>query len=217
MAQIIPAILSASFDDIRERIARLEGRVPWVQLDIVDGTFAQPASWQTADDLRTVHGRIKIEVHLMTEHPETVVRDWLTVADRVLVHHESSEYIREIIEAGTAPAAAIGIVLNAETPIAVLDDAARACSYIQLMGIKNIGHSGEPFLSETIEKVRTLRAARPAATIAVDGGIGAETIPVLVEAGADVLVVNSALWQAPDFDRTLAELITLASPHGTSE
>ena len=89
MREIIPAIIGKNFTEVRDKIEEVGELTTWLHLDVADGKFVADKSWSVPDDLHEVNGRIKIEVHLMTEQPEETVADWVSVADRVIVHPES--------------------------------------------------------------------------------------------------------------------------------
>ncbi|HYC83499.1 MAG TPA: hypothetical protein VEB60_03085 [Candidatus Paceibacterota bacterium] len=209
MAEIIPAIIGFQFSEVRDRLAQVEGLADWVQLDIMDGLFVPPYTWQNPEDLNEVGGKAKIEAHLMVEQPEIVLRDWMNVVDRVIVHYESTENLDEIVDAVTGSSVKLGIALKLETPIESLIKYADSLSHVQLMGIAEIGYHGKPFDIRTLERIETLRQKFPNATIAIDGGITLETGKEAIRAGADALVVGSALWESEDVAHAFQEFKAL--------
>lgn len=210
MAQIIPAILEKDFSAIRAKLAQLEDLSPWAELDVLNGTLTAATGWYTPDDLGNLAGKIKIETHLMVSEPELVLREWLAVADRIVVHYEATDQLAAIFDMARGVGAEIGLALDLQTPVSVVAPYVGVCRYFQLLAITNLGESGEAFEPTVLDKLKSLRKECPAATIAVDGGIKAEQIKALVAAGADILVVNSALWGAPDLAVAWAELNKLA-------
>jgi len=196
--RIIPAVVGNTFAEVERQLKILEGHTDWVHLDITDGRFALNVSWNNVEDLQFLNGQTKIEVHLMVEKPEDVTSDWVEVADRIIVHHEATERLNEIVEAFSLSVVKIGIALLLPTPIEVLEPYLSKINLVQLMSIAEIGEQGRLFDNRVLEKVKHLRALAPSVTIQIDGGVNLETAKLAVEAGADNLVVGSAIWQTPD-------------------
>ena len=198
MIEIKPAIISSSFSEIKARIDFLEGVVPWVHLDIMDGRFVEPTTWQVANDLKEILGQIKIEAHLMINQPEEVLPFWLDNVDRVIIHLESTDHLAEIIDRIKLGHVRLGLALKLETPIEEVLPFAEHLDLIQLMSIKKIGYHGELFDLSVLEKISALRSQLPNVKIQVDGGLNLDTANLVVEAGANILVAGSAIWQSTD-------------------
>ena len=200
MAEIIPAIIGQNFSEIKEKINQIEGLVNWVQIDIAAGLFAPAYTWENSEDLFQLSGKVKVEVHLMVEQPEHYVVDWLKVADRVIIHLESTYQLPIILKqfdpvAGGLPVKA-GLALLLETPLEKLKEFQHQVDLIQLMSIEKIGRHGEVFDERTPARVKALRAMWPDVTISVDGGINLENGKRLVAVGANNLVVGSEIWNS---------------------
>lgn len=213
MVEIIPAIVETDFQEIRKKIDLVDGLTEWVQIDIADGLFAANFTWENWTDLNELGGQAKVEVHLMVEQPEHYLADWMKVADRVIIHPESTVKLPQIMAQFAHSAVKLGAALLLETPPETIYPVLDKFALVQFMGIKKIGQAGEPFASEVLEKVRALRASHPEAKIAVDGGVNLENAPELLAAGADILVVGSAIWESADPVKTVAEFKKLTSPH----
>lgn len=205
MAEIIPAIIGQNFAEIENKIHQIERSVNWAHLDIMDGTFTDKNSWQSPEDLKFLDGKIKIEVHLMIRSPEAVIKKWIAVADRVLVHIEVAEYLKKILDFFTGSTVERGLVLNFQTSLSVIEQWVNKVELVQLMAIAEIGEQGHPFDGRVIEKIKLLRQSYPNVKIQVDGGVTLDNAHSLIAAGADNLVVGSAIWQTPDPLATLKE------------
>jgi ribulose-phosphate 3-epimerase len=236
MAIIVPAILPASRHDLDEKLARLIGIASDVQVDVVDGRFATPASWPYAGgsnltELAAEDGTIPlfeqfhVEMDLMTEKPEEVTGSWIAAgATRILAHLESTTYLPELVtdlrvkyghEKGFASdSLSFGLALNIDSDLALLEPYIGDIDYVQFMGIKNIGKQGQPFSTEVLNKIAVFRKRHPDTEMQVDGGVNFESAPLLLAAGVSRLVVGSALWKAPNLKEAFEKLIALTEEHG---
>lgn len=209
MAQIIPSIIAKNFETAKRQIAQLEGKVAWAQLDIMDGRFVLPTSWDVPEDLQNVDGAIKLEAHLMVAEPEETLGEWLNYVDRVFVHAEATEHLAEILEAIDGSPAKFGVALKIDTPLDVLADFQGKIKHVQLMSIDSLGYYGAKFDERIYDRVRTVASTYPEMEINVDGGITLDNAPQLLAAGADNLVIGSAIWQAPDLNTALEQFNSL--------
>ena len=184
----------------------VEGLVAWVQVDIMDGRFVLPSTWATAEDLESLDGKTKIEAHLMVEQPEDILPEWLKYADRILVHYESTHIFPAIAESFTGHLVELGVSLNIDTPLDVLENLPENVKVVQLMSIDKVGYQGEKMNEEIFMRVKALRKMLPNVKISIDGGVNLENARALVEAGADNLIVGSAIWQAENVSAAIKEL-----------
>ncbi|MEK7586685.1 MAG: hypothetical protein AAB453_02335 [Patescibacteria group bacterium] len=198
MTEIIPAIIGKNFGEVRDKIETVGELTNWLHLDIADGKFVADKSWSVPDDLNEIKNRVKIEVHLMTEQPEEMMTDWVSVADRIIVHPESTDHLAEIVDSVKSTPSKLGFALLMNSDLNLVEPYIANLDVIQLMSINELGHHGEPFEEKVLERIKTLRVKYPNVKISVDGGINLATGKKCLDAGASQLVVGSALWQAPD-------------------
>lgn len=236
MSLIVPAILPLSQEDLEDKLGRLVGIAPEVQVDIVDGVFASPASWpysvggaEFAADSTLPHlDDMHIELDLMVRDPEQVTGSWIEAgATRILTHFKSTTYLPKLItdfkeryghEKGFASNfLSFGLALTLDTDIGELEPYIKDIDYVQFMGIKNIGHQGEPFATEVLNRINVFRRRHPDVPIQVDGGVNFDSAPLLLEAGVSRLVVGSALWRAPNLLEAYAQFVELTEEHGLFE
>jgi len=203
-AEIIPSIVSQNFSDLEKKIKILDSHVIWAEIDVADGVFASNITFQEPALLNELDDKLKLSVHLMVE-------EWLAVADRVVVHYESTEDLSDILEKYPKKHQEIIVALALDTPVSVIDNIADAIKTVQLMSIRRLGFQGEEFCPEVIEKIKTIKTKWPHLKVVVDGGIGLAEARDLMVAGADALVVGSAIWGAIDPLKTLAELQALSA------
>lgn len=209
MAEIIPSIIAKNFEEVKQKVAQIDGLVTWAQVDIMDGVFVAKETWATADDLENLAGNVKIEAHLMIDKPEEELAKWVSLADRVLVHVETTDYLAEMIETIDGAPTKFGLVMKIDTPLAVLDDFVGKIGYVQLMSIDVLGSYGEKLDEEIYERIRTIKALYPELVVAVDGGVTLENAPKLIEAGAENLVVGSSIWESGDIAEVVKQFQSL--------
>src|SRR3989344_1562100 len=206
---IIPAILPHSRRELEVPLARLatvEG-IRSVQLDVVDGRFATPASWPFTNSQQPTANsqqearitlpyaeRFIFDIDLMVEDPERVAGDWLAlVGGRLTLHAASVPDIKNSLatvkrqhghEAGHTGAFELGLAIGVETVSAIIEGLLDEVDYVQFMGIRTIGRQGEPFDKRVLAKIAAFHKAHPEICIQVDGGVSLVTAPKLFALGA---------------------------------
>lgn len=237
MGIIIPAILPTSKEDLEEKLDKLTGLCDEVQIDIVDGQFASPASWPyaispsepakmlTAGEMLPRCGEFRFEIDLMTLDPESVAGVWIGLcATRITIHAESTRFLARFLhhtqglyghDKDFAPdLLSIGLSIGVETDLALIEPYLDAVEYVQFMGIKSIGKQGQPFDSRVLPKIAAFKKRYPAVPIQIDGGVTRTTAPALLEAGASRLIVGSDIWHAENIAEELQKLNELTVQHG---
>lgn len=212
MTEIVPAIIARDIEEIKQKLALIEGAAAWAQIDVMDGVFTPPLTFNDPAALRDVATTVRLEAHLMVAHPEYIIDAWLdSPVARILFHYESTtpEKLHELIEKVSGAGKEAGIALKLETPVSVLDEFLKAKSYtlkaVQLMGIAEIGYHGHPFDERVLEKVHALHAAYPDVIITVDGGVNLKNAATIVKAGVSCLVVGSAIFKSDNIKETIKE------------
>ncbi len=204
MTLLAPSLLSADFARIAEQIASVQdGGAEYLHLDVMDGRFVPNITWgpKIIGDLRKLSPLV-FDAHLMIVEPERYVDDFRAAGcDRITFHLEATPLAQRLLVHIRELGAKAGLALCPQTPVAMLQDVIEDCDTVLVMSV-NPGFSGQKFIARAIEKVREARALidrrNPACLIEVDGGVGAENARALVDAGADVLVMGSAVFGAPD-------------------
>lgn len=216
--EIIPAILPKKFTEIEEKIELIKGVSDFVQIDICDGKFVPSFTWPywKADEtfeaiLREERGmpcweEIDYEFDLMIDNPsEDDARKWLSAgAERIVLHHESSKDLSPAIGI-LSGLVEIGIAIDLKTDISELKKYESKIQFIQIMGIRKAGFQGQKFEPDTVDKVKEVKLMYPNLKIQIDGGVSLENAPLLKNAGADRLVVGSALFNEDDIVHTYEE------------
>lgn len=234
MSIIIPAVLPKTRDELEDKLARLDGLVDAVQIDIVDGHFASPATWPyaepqtpvpTGEDMLPFLGHFNFELDLMVENPARVAGSWIDSGiTRLTIHAESAHNLPQLLnelkvryghDKGFAPnLLSIGLAINASTELSLLEPYLSEIDYVQFMGIANIGKQGEPFDMQALRKVKAFRKKNSDIPVQVDGAVNLQTAPALLDAGVTRLIVGSALWKAVNLEEELAKFNALAEEYG---
>lgn len=204
MTILAPSLLSADFARIAEQIASVQdGGAEYLHLDIMDGRFVPNITWgpKIVADLRELSPLV-FDAHLMIVEPERYVDEFRAAGcDRITFHLEATFHAQRLLSHIRDSGAKPGLAICPQTPVELLQDVIDDCETVLVMSV-NPGFSGQKFVPRAFEKVREARALverrNPPCLIEVDGGVGAENARHLVEAGADVLVMGSAVFDAPD-------------------
>jgi len=206
--EIIPAILPMDFAELEDKLALIHGFVKTVQIDACDGQFVQNATWPYRKHDDSFDKMVKeeigmpgwedtnFEVDLMANRPEERVEEWISAgASRIVIHAEAKGDIDAAI-AKLTDKVEIGLALNEDTPVETISKYHERIQFVQLMGIDQIGFQHQPFDEKVIGRVREVRLKYPGLPIAVDGGVSFENAAELIDAGADRLVIGSAIFNA---------------------
>jgi len=211
MIEIIPAIIAEDFRELKKKIRLVEPYVDWVHIDIMDGKFVPYSTWSEPKKLKDINTNLKIETHLMILDPFKTVDDWLRAGiSRVIIHWESLKLnpegqLKKITEKVKSYKSQIGVALNPETPWQEIKAFVKNLDLVLLMGV-NPGRSGQSFREEILPKIKALREFSANLNIEVDGGVKPENIRKIIEAGANILVVGSAIFEARDVKMAIEEL-----------
>lgn len=207
-----PSILSADFGNLARDIDMLNrSEADWIHADVMDGVFVPNISFGFPV-LKHVARLAKkpLDVHLMIVQPEKFIPEVKALGARFMnVHYEACPHLHRVVqqirEAGMRPA----VTLNPATPVCMLRDIIGDVDMVLLMSV-NPGFGGQRFIEHTVDKVRELRElitlTGSDVLIEVDGGVNLDTGSRLVEAGADVLVAGSAVFNASDLMESIQAL-----------
>lgn len=204
MIKIAPSILSADFTRLADQIRAVETPgVDRIQIDVMDGRFVPNITvGAVAFECLRPLTRLALEAHLMVEPPEDFINKFARAgADTLIVHQEATSHLHRAIQHIHALGKKAGVALNPFTPASLLCEALGSIELVLVMTV-NPGFGGQEFIPETVSKIRDVRRAIRerglACEIEVDGGINVETAPRVVQAGADVLVAGSAVFDSEE-------------------
>ncbi|KAF0995708.1 ribulose-phosphate 3-epimerase [Geobacillus sp. TFV-3] len=204
MIRIAPSILSADFARLAEEIRSVEeGGADWIHVDVMDGHFVPNLTFgpPVVAAIRPVT-KLPLDVHLMIADPDRYIPAFAKAgADVISVHVEACAHLHRTIHFIKEQGVKAGVVLNPHTPVEMIRHVIADVDLVLLMTV-NPGFGGQAFIPAVVPKIREV--ARMASEqnkevdIEVDGGINAKTAPLCVEAGANVLVAGSAIYNERD-------------------
>lgn len=202
--RVAPSILSADFGRLREQVAEvLDAGARVIHVDVMDGHFVPPITLgpvvvEALSELVHAAGAM-LDVHLMIERPERHIPEFVTAgADSITFHAEATPHIS--YTAGLLREQGVGasVAINPATPVGALAEIANAVDMVLCMTV-NPGWGGQEFIAHSPDKIERLRAiVGHDVALEVDGGIDPQTAPGCRQAGANVFVAGSAIFEQPD-------------------
>lgn len=205
VVEIIPAINATTFEEVKEKIRLVEpyaegpdnGGIKWVHIDVADGTFTDITLWHNPKDLLTLQTPLFVEVHLMLANIDSRIQEWLEpIVRRIIFHREASQNPDVVIDACRAFDIQVGIAIRPDSPAEVVFPYLTKVDLVQTLAVAP-GPSGQAFEISTLQKIAALKTAcSSTCPIEVDGGINAVIAAQVVQAGASLLVVGSAIFSA---------------------
>lgn len=200
MVKIAPSILSADFARLGEQVRDAEAAgADWIHVDVMDGNFVPNITIGplVVRAMRPVT-RLPLDLHLMIEGPERYLADFVRAgADRLTVHVETCPHLHRTIQQIKELGVPAGVTLNPATPLSHLEEVLPEVDLVLVMSV-NPGFGGQSYIPSSTTRLARLRAMLDdigsQAELQVDGGVNPSTIATVVEAGATVLVVGSAVF-----------------------
>ena len=212
MVKIAPSILSADFSKLGEDIKAIDkGGADFVHIDVMDGSFVPNISFgfPIMKSIRKLTDKV-FDVHLMIDNPSNYIDDFVDAgADLITVHYEADRHIDRTINYIKSKGKMAGIALNPGTPVSVLKDLIPSLDMVLIMSV-NLGLGGQKFIPYSIDQIKEVKALseklNPELLIQVDGGIGSGNAKDVIEAGANVIVAGSAVFNGGDISENIKAL-----------
>ena len=202
--KIAPSILAADFARLGEQVVEAErAGADRIHIDVMDGHFVPNLSMGApiVESLRRIT-RLPLEIHMMIADPDFFVKEFVEAgSDSFLVHWEGNNNLHRTVHRVKALDKRVGVAINPATPAAVLEEILQDVDQVLVMTV-NPGFGHQHFIHTTLPKIRRVREMieeiKRGCDLEVDGGIDAETAPLAVDAGANVLVAGSAIFSAKE-------------------
>jgi ribulose-phosphate 3-epimerase len=206
---ILPSLLLCDFGNLEREVARLEeAGVKALHLDVMDGRFVPNLTYgmPIVSALRRLTD-MPLDVHLMIEEPQRYVQHFFDAgADIITFHVEAVEDPQPVIDQIHALGAAAGVALNPATPVSAVEPILADCDLVLVMSVE-AGFGGQSFQTTALEKLRRLRTqTAPSTMLEVDGGVNAGTIAKCARAGAQLMVVGSAIFGHDSYSSAVTQL-----------
>lgn len=206
-----PSILAADFTCLGEQIREAdEAGAQYIHFDVMDGMFVPSITFgmPVLSAVRKATGKV-LDVHLMIENPERYIEEFVRCgADMITVHAESCRHLDRVITQIHQMGVKAGVALNPATSLSVLDYVLDKVDMVLIMTV-NPGFGGQKFIESSCRKIKTLKEQIDReglhTDIEVDGGINTETLPRVLEAGANIIVAGSAVFRG-DIRKNVQEL-----------
>lgn len=212
MIKIAPSILSADFSRLGEEIKDVEkGGADYIHVDVMDGHFVPNITIGPliVEAIRPITS-LPLDVHLMIENPDQYIEAFAKAgADIITVHVEACAHLHRTIQLIKSHGIKAGVVLNPHTPVSMIEHVLEDIDMVLLMTV-NPGFGGQKFIHSVLPKVKQVadmvRERNLQVEIEIDGGVNAETAKLCVEAGANVLVAGSAVYNEKDRGAAIAAI-----------
>lgn len=203
---ITPAILPHSFEEVQEKLSRVENIAQRVQIDLCDGVVGRERTW-LPEGTETLPEGFSYEFDIMLDDWKLYTMHAITIgATRIVAHVDtfSDEAIETLISIAGPRDVEIGVAVSNDTSLEVHAEMIRKIKalhskvFIQVMGIRNIGEQGQVFDNECVERTKALKQQFGDMSIQIDGGITPETAQLVANAGAETAVVGSYIFGGED-------------------
>lgn len=213
MRIVAPSILSADFGNLERDIKMIDhSAAEWVHIDVMDGVFVPNISFgfPVMKPVRKATTKI-LDAHLMIVNPEKYVKRFAEAgADYVTFHHEACDNPRATIAEIKAAGAKAGVSIKPATPAEAIFDYLAELDMVLVMSVEP-GFGGQSFIPDSLDKVRTLRKEIDAkgynCLIEIDGGISAKNAREVFEAGVDVVVAGSSVFNSENPEQAITDIL----------
>ena len=215
MTKVSPSLLAADFLHLENDLQMINrSEADWLHLDVMAGVFVPNISFGFPVLEYVAKACTKpLDVHLMIVQPERYIKQTAKLGAMMMnVHYEACTHLHRTVQEIHDAGMKAGVTLNPSTPVSQLEDIIKDVDMVLLMSV-NPGFGGQKFITNTLDKVKRLRQLITEhdshALIEVDGGVDAQTAPLLVTAGVDVLVSGSYVFKSPTPEEVIRNLRNL--------
>ena len=217
MNRLAPSILSADFSRLIDDIAAIEDAgAQAIHIDVMDGNFVPNISFGSRV-MKSLLGktRLPFDVHLMVADPDRYIKDFVTDNTEIItVHQEACIHLHRTLQSIKSFGIKAGVSLNPSTSPLTLEYIFEELDYLLIMSV-NPGFGGQKFIPSALDKIKAVsdmkRRRNPDLIIAVDGGITLENVRQVTEAGANLIIAGSSVFDSPDVGGQVKKFLALVS------
>ncbi len=212
MIKIAPSILSADFARLEQEIKAVEvAGADWIHIDVMDGRFVPNITIGpvVVKSIRKTTN-LPFDVHLMIVEPEKYIDDFIDAgADIITLHFEACTHIHRAVEYIKSKGKCAGVSINPATPVEILSEILPFVDLVLIMSV-NPGFGGQKYIPTSTQKIAKLKKMienlelKP--LIEVDGGVTVENAKEIKDAGANVLVAGSTVFNSENYEETILKL-----------
>ena len=213
MIKIAPSILSADFSKLGEEVIKLnDAGADFIHIDVMDGEFVPNITFgmPVIKAIRNKTNKV-FDVHLMINNPPRYIDGFIDAgADIITLHYEAEKHLDRAIQYIKSKGVKAAVALNPATPVCVLKNIIANLDMVLIMSV-NPGFGGQSFIPYSLDKIKevkemAIKAGNENILIQVDGGIGKDNVKDVIEAGANVIVAGSAIFNGGDIEENIKSL-----------
>ena len=213
MIKIAPSILSADFSKLGEEVIKLnDAGADFIHIDVMDGEFVPNITFgmPVIKAIRNKTNKV-FDVHLMINNPQRYIDGFIdAAADIITLHYEAEKHLDRAIQYIKSKGVKAAVALNPATPVCVLKNIIANLDMVLIMSV-NPGFGGQSFIPYSLDKIKevkemAIKAGNENILIQVDGGIGKDNVKDVIEAGANVIVAGSAIFNGGDIEENIKSL-----------
>jgi ribulose-phosphate 3-epimerase len=220
MIEIIPAIMPKDLQDLEDKACLVYKNVKTIQLDLMDGEYVEAKTWpffpKHKEDVEGIlHGKalpfaesVDYELDLMVLSPERDLKKYIAMRPKRIIFHARSienhlSFLELLGSFDLKDEMDFGVAVGANENLDYAHELIKELSFVQIMGIDNIGHQGELFNENVFAQIENLKEKYPGVIISIDGGVNLENAKRLKDAGALRLVSGSTIFNSENIDEVI--------------